>query len=53
MEVATIEILLSQEVALRENWQAMWNETKLVSSSQQIEVTLSSTTTRKRCLMKI
>lgn len=51
MEVANIESLLTQLVALRDIWKAMWNETKLVASSLQIEVKLftgRSTTSRKR-----
>ena len=49
MEVANIESLLTQLVALRDIWKAMWNETKLVASSLQIEVKLftgRSTTSR-------
>ena len=51
MEVANIESLLAQLVALRDSWKAMWNEAKLVAFSLQIEVKLfkgRSTTTRKR-----
>ena len=48
MGVENIESLHSQVVALRDNWQAMWNEAKTVSSSLQIEVKLCSTATRKR-----
>ena len=38
MEVASIESLLAQLVALRDSWKAIWNEAKLVASSLQIEV---------------
>ena len=51
MEVANVESLLVQLVALRDSWKTAWNEAKLVASSLQIEVRLSrdrSTTARKR-----
>ena len=51
MEVANIESLLAQLVALRDSWKAIWNEAKLVASSLQIEVKIfrhCSTTARKR-----
>ena len=51
IEVANIESLIAQLVALRDNWKAMWNEAKIVASSLQIEVTSfrhHSTTARKR-----
>jgi len=38
MEVANVESLLTQLVALRDNWKAMWNEAELVASSLQSEV---------------
>ena len=51
MEVANIESLHAQLVALRDSWKAIWNEAKLVASSLQIEEKLSmdrSTTASKR-----
>ena len=38
MKVANTESLLTQLVALRDSWKAIWNEAKLVESSLQIEV---------------
>ena len=40
MEVAIIESLLAQLVALRDSRNAAWNEAKLVASSLQIEAKL-------------
>ena len=51
MEVANIESLLAQLVALRDSLKAIWNEAKFVASSPQIEVKLlrhCSTNARKR-----
>ena len=51
MEVANIESLLAQLVAIRDSWKVAWNEAKLVASSRQMEVILirdRSTTARKR-----
>ena len=51
MEVANIEGLLAQLVALRDSCKAVWNEAKLAASSLQIEVILlrhRCTTARKR-----
>ena len=51
MEVANIERLFEQLVALRDSWKAVWNEAKLVASSLQREVKLvrdQSTTARER-----
>ena len=50
LEVANIESLLVQLVALRDSWKAIWNEAKLVASRLQIEVKYlryRSTTARK------
>ena len=38
MDVANMESLLAQLVALRDSWKAMWNEVKPVASRMQIEV---------------
>ena len=38
MEVANIESLLAQLVALRDSWKAIWNEAQTDASSLQIEV---------------
>jgi len=51
MEVANVESLLTQLVALRDSGKAIWNEVKLVASSLQTEEKLfriPSTTARKR-----
>ena len=51
MEVANTKRLLAQLVALRESWEAIWNEAKLVAFSQQIEVKLfrdRNSTAKKR-----
>ena len=51
MEVANIESLLAQLVAIRDSWKVIWNEAKLVASSRKMEVILirdHSTTARKR-----
>ena len=51
MEVANIESLLAQLVAIRDSWKVALNEAKLVASSRQMEVILirdRSTTARKR-----
>ena len=51
MEVANIESLLAQLLALRDSWKAVWNEAKLVASSLLIEVKLPKdhgTTARKK-----
>lgn len=51
MEVGNIESFLAQLVPLWDSWEVMWDETKLVAFSLQIEVKLSrkcSTTVRKR-----
>ena len=58
MEVANIESLLAQLVALQDSWEAMWNEAKLVASSLHIEIKLyinCRTTARegKDSMMKI
>ena len=50
MDIANIESLLTQLVILRDIWDAVWIEAKLVASSLQIEVELPrdrSTTARR------
>ena len=50
MEVANVESLLAQVVALRGSWKAVWNEAMFVASSLLIEIKLlrdRSTTARK------
>ena len=37
-EVANIESLIAQLMALRYSWEARWNESKLVAPSLQLEV---------------
>ena len=51
MEVANIESMHAELVALRDSWKAIWNRAKIVASSLQIEIKLSrdrSITARKR-----
>ena len=38
MEVANIKSLLQELLTLRDSWEAVWNEAKLVASSLQITV---------------
>ena len=51
MEVANLESLLQELLTLRDSWEAVWNEAKLVASSLQITVKMfreRNTSARKR-----